>query len=283
MSNNSFVSFNKQTGLSLIELMVAVTIGLFLLSGIATSYITSIKSNSNRDQASMLEDNGRLALEVITRSLEHAGYANGRYIENRFVENKKDITEEACGTSFKNVKDRTIFPDPPTLDDIAGDTITSVYYGDHLLNTDCSGEPLVLDCHLGSGNPDESARIYNSYYLDKTDPDNSLMCAGSRQNKAQVVAEGIENIQYLYGVDSGSAVGNDLKQDRFINATELFDQGLQDRVVSIQVAVLVRSLLPVNTKAEKKTYLLLDQEFESPNDRYRREVFTTTVRLRNTL
>jgi len=282
----SLANHHKQSGLSLIELMIAVTIGLFLLTGIATSYMTSVKSSSNRDQFSMLEDNARLALDVITKSLEHTGYANGLTIENRFVKNRATIIEENCGSGFKNVVDQSIFPNKPTFDVVAsgvatGDSITTVYLGDNRLNTDCAGGVLVSDCRLAAGVTD-NARIYNSFFLAK-DANDSLLCAGSRQTEQQVVAEGIENIQILYGVDSGAAAGTDLKIDRFVNAEELFAQGLESSVVSIQVALLVRSLLPVKNKAESKTFKLLDVEYTSAADRYRREVFTTTIRLRNTL
>jgi len=282
----SLANHHKQSGLSLIELMIAVTIGLFLLTGIATSYMTSVKSSSNRDQFSMLEDNARLALDVITKSLEHTGYANGLTIENRFVKNRATIIEENCGSGFKNVVDQSIFPNKPTFDVVdsgvaTGDSITTVYLGDNRLNTDCAGGVLVSDCRLAAGVTD-NARIYNSFFLAK-DANDSLLCAGSRQTEQQVVAEGIENIQILYGVDSGAAAGTDLKIDRFVNAEELFAQGLESSVVSIQVALLVRSLLPVKNKAESKTFKLLDVEYTSAADRYRREVFTTTIRLRNTL
>jgi len=282
----SLAHHHKQSGLSLIELMIAVTIGLFLLTGIATSYMTSVKSSSNRDQFSMLEDNARLALDVITKSLEHTGYANGLTIENRFVKSRATIIEENCGSGFKNVVDQSIFPNKPTFDVVdsgvaTGDSITTVYLGDNRLNTDCAGGVLVSDCRLAAGVTD-NARIYNSFFLAK-DANDSLLCAGSRQTEQQVVAEGIENIQILYGVDSGAAAGTDLKIDRFVNAEELFAQGLESSVVSIQVALLVRSLLPVKNKAESKTFKLLDVEYTSAADRYRREVFTTTIRLRNTL
>lgn len=278
--NKKLAQIGAQAGLSLIELLIAMTIGLFLLSGIATSYMTSVKSSSNRDQSSMLEDNGRLALETITNSLKHAGYSSGQNITDRFINNKAQIIQENCGGSINNVQNTSIFPTNSTVDNAGGDSITAVYYGDNRLNTDCSGGVLLPSCRLESGDPD-NARIYNAFYLEK-DTNDSLICAGSLDSNKQVVAEGIENIQILYGVDTG---GTGSQQDRFVDATELFAAGnnLLSSVVSIQVAVLVRSLLPVNTKAEIKKFMLLGTEYTSPNDRFRREVFTTTIRLRNTL
>ena len=66
----------SQSGLSLLELLIAMFIGLFLLAGISTSYLASKKSSIARDQYSILEDNGRIALEVIANTLKHTGYTS---------------------------------------------------------------------------------------------------------------------------------------------------------------------------------------------------------------
>jgi len=274
---------NKQTGLSLIELLIATSIGIFLLSGIATSYISSIKSNSNRDQFSVLEDNAQIALEAITNTLEHTGYPSmsNKALVNRFVRKKAGIVSETCGV-HNSVLDRTIYPTDTTIDNKTsgvetGDSITGVFYGDANFFTDCTGGQLPLDCRVGTTSDSDTAKIYSTFFLDKTN--NTLMCAGSRTKTAEPIAEGVENIQFLYGVDTG----DDLIADRYINATDLFNSNLQDKVISIQVAILVHSLRPVHTKKEQRTYTLLDTTYTAPNDRKQRKVFTTTIRVRNTL
>ncbi len=65
-ANYSFVQ-NKHQGFSLIELLVAMLIGLFLLTGMASSFLSSKKASNDRDQLSVLEDNGRFALEKYFR------------------------------------------------------------------------------------------------------------------------------------------------------------------------------------------------------------------------
>ena len=274
---------NIQTGLSLIELLIATSIGIFLLSGIATSYISSIKSSSNRDQFSVLEDNAQIALEAITNTLEHTGYpsTSNKTLVDRFVRKKVGIVSETCGV-HNSVLDRTIYPTDTTIDNKSGsvetgDSITGVFYGDANFFTDCTGGQLPLDCRVGTTSDSDTAKIYSTFYLDKTK--NTLMCAGSRTNTAEPIAEGVENIQFLYGVDTG----DDLIADRYINATDLFNSNLQDKVISIQVAILVHSLLRVHTKKVQITYTVLDTRYTAPNDRKQRKVFTTTIRVRNTL
>ena len=273
----------KQRGLSLIELLIAVSIGLFLISGIATSYIASIKSSSNRSQHSMLEDNARIAIETLTKTLEHTGYAtiSNPPLVNRIVKNASAITA-TCSTNTNNNTGEKKTQDGATDSDgsTAPDAITNLYLGDEKYFIDCMGSQLPAaptNCRMnnGLGDPDDAV-IHNGFFVQN----NSLMCAGSRTANTEIVAEGVENIQFLYGVD----VDDDRKVDRYLNATQLFSgTGFQDNVLTIQVAVLVHSLLPVKTTAESKTYSLLDATYKSPKDRKQREVFTATINLRNTL
>jgi type IV pilus assembly protein PilW len=70
----SVTSRRRQKGLSLVELMVAITIGLLLVAGLTTVFVTS--SNSHREQMKTAQqiENGRYAVDLITEDLHHAGY-----------------------------------------------------------------------------------------------------------------------------------------------------------------------------------------------------------------
>ena len=78
---------HKQSGLSLIELMIAMFIGLFLLVGITTSYLSSKKSSIDRDQISILQENGRIALDIMAQTLQSTGYTSftGGILEDKFI------------------------------------------------------------------------------------------------------------------------------------------------------------------------------------------------------
>jgi type IV pilus assembly protein PilW len=66
-------SQNKEVGFSLLELMIAMVIGLFLLAGITTTFLGSKKASLERDEYSILQDNGRVALEIMADVIEHTG------------------------------------------------------------------------------------------------------------------------------------------------------------------------------------------------------------------
>jgi len=263
-----------QQGLSLIELLIAMIIGLFLLAGITTSYIQSKQSSIKRDEFSILQDNGRTALELMSQTIVHTGYLafpSGVITPSNFITGT--VVANTCDGGGQNVVDPTIFLADSTKDG-ASDSIGVIYLGDANVSSDCAGGVLPVACQLGGGNTNSNAaRIYSSFFV----VDNSLQCAGSRTANPETIAEDIESIQFLYGVD---ADGDGLV-DRYVNATDI--GSFAASVVSIQIGVLVRSERQVKSEAESITYSVLDQPISSPNDRFLRAVFTTTVNLRNAL
>jgi len=65
---------NKMAGLSLIELMVAMFVGLILVGGTASVYLASKNSYLEVERMARLTQNGRFAVQLIAESIIHAGY-----------------------------------------------------------------------------------------------------------------------------------------------------------------------------------------------------------------
>ncbi|MCX7107342.1 MAG: PilW family protein [Methylococcales bacterium] len=63
-----------QTGLSLIEIMIALLIGVFLLGGILQIFIGSKQTYKMQENLSRLQENGRFALDFLGKDLRSAGY-----------------------------------------------------------------------------------------------------------------------------------------------------------------------------------------------------------------
>lgn len=64
-------------GFGLIELMVAMTIGLLLTTGILTLYLNMSRSSSELAKTNLQIENGRLAIQLLRDDLVHAGFWNG--------------------------------------------------------------------------------------------------------------------------------------------------------------------------------------------------------------
>lgn len=63
-----------QSGLSLIELMVSLTIGLFLIVGLAALFASLSSSRTELDKSSRQIENGRYAMQILSEEVRHAGY-----------------------------------------------------------------------------------------------------------------------------------------------------------------------------------------------------------------
>ncbi|GAC1389255.1 MAG: PilW family protein [Variovorax sp.] len=63
-----------QRGISLIELMIAMTLGLILVAGLATLIARQSKSRTELDKSHQLIDNGRFGLTTAVEDIQHAGY-----------------------------------------------------------------------------------------------------------------------------------------------------------------------------------------------------------------
>jgi type IV pilus assembly protein PilW len=65
---------SKQDGFSIVELMVAITIGLIILTAVSTVFVSSKTSYNTQDNLARLQENARFAMQFILRDLRLAGY-----------------------------------------------------------------------------------------------------------------------------------------------------------------------------------------------------------------
>lgn len=64
----------KQKGLSLVELMIAVTLSIILLTGVIQVFLSSKSVFSTQQAVSRIQETGRLAAEFLSRDIRMAGY-----------------------------------------------------------------------------------------------------------------------------------------------------------------------------------------------------------------
>lgn len=70
---------NKQKGFSIVELMVALLLGLFLVSGVTGMYISSKQTYRMTDNLSRLQESMRFSLEFMSQDIRMAGYLPCRF------------------------------------------------------------------------------------------------------------------------------------------------------------------------------------------------------------
>ena len=64
----------RQAGFTLVEMMVAVTIGLVVMFGVTATFVNLKNTFKSQDKLGQLQDNERLALTFLTNSINEAGY-----------------------------------------------------------------------------------------------------------------------------------------------------------------------------------------------------------------
>jgi type IV pilus assembly protein PilW len=63
-----------QHGLSLIELMIAMVLGLLLMSGVISIFLSAKQGYINQDATAQLQENARFALDMMTHEIRMAGF-----------------------------------------------------------------------------------------------------------------------------------------------------------------------------------------------------------------
>ena len=91
---------------------------------------------------------------------------------------------------------------------------------------------------------------------------------------AEELVEGVERMELRFGEDTSG----DRIADTYNTAGGVADWA---NVMTVSLALLVRSTDEYGGERDAKTYTLLDQTFTAPNDRHVRQVFVTTATLRN--
>jgi type IV pilus assembly protein PilW len=122
---------------------------------------------------------------------------------------------------------------------------------------DCLGQPIT------AGN-----EVVNQYGVRN---DNTLVC-GTNSGNSTPLAEGVEDLQVLYGVDTDS----DRLANRYVGAAGVTDW---EQVVTVQIALLVNSVSNALRAAE--TVCLGCTVFNGSEDLLVRAEFQTTVGIRN--
>ncbi len=64
----------KQSGFSIVELMIAVVIGLIVLAGAIQVVINTKQNRIEQDEVAFIQDNARFAVELISNEIRMAGY-----------------------------------------------------------------------------------------------------------------------------------------------------------------------------------------------------------------
>lgn len=288
----SSLRIQKQSGLSMIEVLVTLVIGMVLILGLVSIFSSNKNTQVLQAELAEMDSNARAALHVLRQSISHAGYPSANYV----VMNKPFMTTDDAATFINPVcldDEELIRGGSPLLNtnflnshstDGLRDIITPIFMIDNPITRDtyrgCVGltDAMARDCSTDSLPDPTQARNINRFYISLTDGRRALLCA-ALSGPSQPIAENIENMQVLYGVDIGNTIN-------YMNADQIYTleaDGNQtwNNITSVQIALLVRSENEILPESESRTFTLLDEKITTPNDKRLYKVYSTTINLEN--
>jgi type IV pilus assembly protein PilW len=128
--------YRPQSGMTLVEILVALAITSFLMIGLFTIVQTTMRASTNQNSLSQLQDNERLAMQRIGDVVQQAGYYTGPLVNSANGVLTLDTTMNfAAGQGVSGT--HTATPAAGT----SQDTLTVRYYAgtaDNLINCDGS-------------------------------------------------------------------------------------------------------------------------------------------------
>jgi type IV pilus assembly protein PilW len=270
----------KQSGFSLIELMISLALGLIISSAVDQVMISNNSTERLNRSIASAQENGRFIIARLRNDL----IMTGRYDMLRPDLNKDvDIVVEAAFVHNNPIPVMGDFMNNLTKGVIEGaetasDTLMVVLQA----RKDCTGAT--------HGYVDEEFMVVNEYFLEGT----SLKCRGFDgrvlrglkveidDNKAYTLLDDVTSFQVQYGVtDNLASKDNSARPVKFIEADRLSAEKTAGAlVVAIRIALLLKADSDVVINPVSK-FKLLNEEPLQPSEKRLYKQFETTITLRN--
>lgn len=240
-------------GLTLVELLVALAIGLLIVLAAVAALTASRRGATTVDAASQLRDDTRFATDLIQRLAVQAGFEDATFASAAYRTNVKEYALANPSSSGGQIDIASLMPGiygydnaipSPTdpLNTVTARTGGSLGYGSDVLilqyqtvrvtDTTTDGSMITCDGSAPAMPPtDRADRAISVLYVDVSSGEPTLMCI--KRNEATGIfatptplLKGVEDFQVLYGVDNVTPntvpTGNsDSVPDRYLRASEM--------------------------------------------------------------
>lgn len=230
-------------GFTLIELMVALVLGLLVIGMLVTVYLGNMRSSQFQNGLLRVQENGRFAIDMMSRTIRMAGYEDSAAVASPI---KGTDTAADAALAQTNVQ--------------TGTDIIAVTFDGGAGIRDCQGDLIPL------GSPRTSQYVVRN--------DFNLVCITNSGAGESELSEGVEDMQVLYGVDpSGDGIPN-----HYVEAANV-GVGNWDSITSVEVTLLVNSVS--NVLSSPDNVCIGCVVFPGSTDRRIRAEFQTIIDIRN--
>lgn len=117
---------NPQSGFSLVELMVAMTIGFIVVASVGYVYLGSRSAFRTTDNMSRMQESARFALDMLSRDVRMAGFVGCGNLANTSVNTiaNPPVPAISAATAIVGYDDGAGWTNPSGITRLAGDVIT---------------------------------------------------------------------------------------------------------------------------------------------------------------
>ena len=302
----------QHRGLSLIELLISMVIGLVVIGVVFANYLTSGTGNNSNSALSQMSEDASMALNFMRKQITQAGYSRPYQLNAKGGMDRLYFQQAifGCDGAFDNPKAALINELKCKAGDTGPSSIAIAYEADAqnsvLRDTDKPGDCVgaALSASTTGGATPQSYYVAESRLYVGTDSERALSCQGNGQallplaggtltSSPSPLVNNVFNMRIRYGVaDPRPAPGPGvsplpLAPKKFVAASALGTPAAWTDVVAVRVCIVVRSEQEV--MPEKTPYYDCDAVEAAapapvtPTDRRLYRAFSTTVMVQNRL
>jgi type IV pilus assembly protein PilW len=264
---------SDSTGFALIEILVALGIGLVVVGAVLASYLSNAQTGRLQSAAAQMDEDAQIGLRILTRELLMAGYAmpTSMNADTRvFNQSYEGRAVFGCDKGFSAAPSAN----PSTCAISGGAPSIEIAYEVDLYNsvvskgkgTDCAGVAVPAS---------QNGITFNRYGVGSSTEGRSELRCSSGSSTIPLV-DNVERLQFWYGQSDGGA------SPQLIRYTQASDADF-GRVMSVRVCLLMRSS-EAPAKAEDaawQSYLDCDGVRRIAADGRLRRVYFSTIALRS--
>ena len=243
----------RQSGVTLIELMVGLAIGLLVVAVAMGALMVSRGISGTVSDASGIQQQGAYILRVVSQQLRQTGslYLNpdpaGGTSTDVLSPVAFEIKADAVGSGNSFVQEESLSG--------AGTSVTTafrryqdnVFLADNATSTTIGTDFLARNCVGAPGNSSTDQRVESIFAFDSTT--NELQCGGNG-TAAQPIAQNVAQFQVTYMVQTTDAAGNTTVQ--YVKGSDMPAAATDPkwrRVQGVQVCLVLYGSEPVDMPA----------------------------------
>lgn len=301
-------AYPRQRGFSLVEIMVALVLGVVILLAVSEVFVNNSRTRGEVEKTGRQIENGAYALSLLADELRNAGYLGEAGAQTAPV-----ALPPLCPTDIAGIRDALAVPVQGALSSGSDTNCAASKSGSDFIairrastcavgSANCAAVNSDVHLQVSACSSASSGTIYLAlsatgltykrrdcstvapiyrvlsrvYYITDADVLTRTELSGTSYSVTSPLVDGIEMMQFEYGLDTSG----DGQVDAFSSTPDGTDW---PDVVAVRVWLVARNLEATNGYTDPNTYQLGSTTYSVPAawKGFKRQVYSTTVNLPN--